>query len=126
MLLDASALIALYYEETGSALVRAAVSEGAAISTANLCEVASRLLGDGIKPRAVSILIDSFNLDVIPVDQAVAMLAAEYRFATRHIGLSLGDRLCLATAALYELPALTADQAWHNLEIPGLRVEFIR
>ena len=126
MLLDASALIALYYQETGNAIVRAAVSEGAAINTANLCEVASRLLDDGVRSRAVSILIDSVNLDVILVNQQVAMLAAEYRSATRHIGLSLGDRLCLATAKLYGLPALTADQAWRTLEIPNLTVEFIR
>lgn len=43
------------------------------------------------------------------------------------IGLSLGDRICLALAKTRGLPALTADKAWKSLagEL-GIKVELVR
>ncbi|WP_051758091.1 hypothetical protein [Prauserella rugosa] len=44
---------------------------------------------------------------------------------TRHQGLSLGDRACLALAQRLDRPALTADQAWKNLDL-AVDVQLIR
>lgn len=44
---------------------------------------------------------------------------------TRSAGLSLGDRACLATAHRLELPTLTADWAWSELDFE-VDVQLIR
>ena len=85
MLPDASALLVLLYEERGKHAVRSAVSEGAAISTVNVSEVAARMMRDGWKRPSDSSAIRSFNLEIIPVDWNVALLAAEYRALTQYV-----------------------------------------
>lgn len=50
IVLDASALLAYLFEETGHQVV-AQYIEDACISTVNLCEVAGRLVRDGVDPR---------------------------------------------------------------------------
>jgi PIN domain nuclease of toxin-antitoxin system len=55
------------------------------------------------------------NLAIVDFDRDVAVLAADLRFRTKHLGLSLGDRACLATARSRGLPVLTADRAWAKL-----------
>jgi ribonuclease VapC len=44
---------------------------------------------------------------------------------TRHLGLSLADRACLALGRLRRLPVLTTDRAWRSLHI-SVRIEVIR
>jgi ribonuclease VapC len=44
---------------------------------------------------------------------------------TRHAGLSLGDRACLALAKQLGLPALTTDRIWEHVAI-GVPVQVIR
>jgi ribonuclease VapC len=41
------------------------------------------------------------------------------------LGLSIGDRSCLALAAEHDLPAVTADRAWSALDA-GIEVVVIR
>ena len=49
------------------------------------------------------------------------------RPATRAVGLSLGDRACLALAAELGVPALTADRGWAGVaEAAGVAVQVIR
>jgi PIN domain nuclease of toxin-antitoxin system len=50
---------------------------------------------------------------------------AELWRSTRHLSLSLGDRACLALAGRLDLPALTADRAWVELDV-GVDVRAIR
>jgi len=56
---------------------------------------------------------------------AHALIAARLRPLTRHLGLSLGDRICLALAIERQCPALTADRNWANLKI-GIPIQLIR
>lgn len=44
--------------------------------------------------------------------------AGRLRSVTRHAGLSLGDRCCLATAIVHNLTVLTADRTWADLALP--------
>ena len=58
-------------------------------------------------------------------DEALGLRAGALRLATRHLGLSLGDRACLALAEREQLPILTGDGAWALLDI-GLDIRLIR
>ncbi|MCR9258167.1 MAG: PIN domain-containing protein [Pseudomonadaceae bacterium] len=125
-LLDASALLALLYEETGSDQVRSAVVAGAAMSAVNAAEVAARLHSDNWTGEEVAAVFDTLNIEVLPLDTKTALLSGQYRPGTQALGLSLGVRVCLAVAYLYKLPALTADKAWLRLNVEGVVVESIR
>lgn len=96
------------------------------MSTVNLSEVCAKLQVDGWDEQEACEVVESFGLDVIPVDWEIAMLAAAMRVPTKHLGLGLGDRICLATSKRLNAPVLTADQAWSKLGIEGLEVSVIR
>jgi PIN domain nuclease of toxin-antitoxin system len=61
----------------------------------------------------------------VPFEASTAELAARLEPATRPLGLSLGDRACLALAVELGVPALTADRDWASLEI-GVDVVLVR
>ena len=70
-------------------------------------------------------VLAAFPLAVIPLDQATAHASGLMRAQTKSIGLSLGDRACLALARSVGATALTTDRAWAALDI-GVTVELIR
>ncbi len=108
--LDASALIALIFEEPGSAIVESRLA-GALISKVNLSEVASYLVRQGTESTKVAELLGGLLLTVIDFDEVQAMLAADLIKKTARRGLSLGDRASLALGRIRALPVLTADRA---------------
>jgi PIN domain nuclease of toxin-antitoxin system len=55
-----------------------------------------------------------------------AVRAAELRRISRHRGLSLGDRSCLALAARLGAPVLTADRAWVDIDGLAIPITLIR
>jgi PIN domain nuclease of toxin-antitoxin system len=95
------------------------------ISAVNVAEVITRLIDLGYSPEAAEVAISRGGFEVIPFDTAAASLAAKLRVTTRHLGLSLGDRACLALAEREGLPVLTADRAWASLDI-GVEIRLIR
>ena len=126
VVLDASAVLALLFEETGAEMVRAQLRTGV-IGAANLAEVLAKLSDHGLPAveadRAVTIL----GLEVMPMTEAQAQRSAELRPLTRGAGLSLGDRACLALAIELGAPAVTADRGWDAVAGPaGVSVQVIR
>lgn len=69
--------------------------------------------------------IEGLTLDVIAFDAAMAVRAGALRPVTRSLGLSLGDRACLATAQQLKLPVITADRTWQKLDV-GVEVHIVR
>ncbi len=65
------------------------------------------------------------ELDVVDFDIKHAYRAGMLRPLTRHAGLSLGDRTCLALALQLNLPALTTDRAWEDILL-NVTVQVIR
>jgi PIN domain nuclease of toxin-antitoxin system len=124
VVLDASALLALLNDEPGAEEVETALAESI-VSAVNLSEVAAILADIGMPPREVRAILGGFDLPIAPFDDELALLAAELRPATRALGLSLGDRACLALAKSRRLAALTADRAWSRLKL-GVAVRVIR
>jgi PIN domain nuclease of toxin-antitoxin system len=124
IVLDASAVLALAFDEPGADKVVAALSN-AVISTVNLSEVAAKLIEKGFVANEARTWLGALRLKVMPFDQEQAWKAAVLRASTRSKGLSLGDRACLSLAATLKAPALTTDQAWQSVAA-GCRVEMVR
>ncbi len=124
-LLDASALLALINEEAGAEKVEK-VLDDAAISTVNVAEVASKLNDFGWPADEIAPLCDHLQLEILPFERDVALASGQLRSATRKIGLSLGDRACLATSLLTKYRILTADKSWAKLKIRGVSIICIR
>ncbi len=124
--LDASAVLALIEDEPGATLVRDALHHGSAMSTVNLAEVAASLRQRGWSDDEVRTRILSLGIEFLPFDEQTALRSGALRAATARLGLGLGDRACLATAAALGIPALTADRAWLGLRIPRVEVRAIR
>jgi PIN domain nuclease of toxin-antitoxin system len=124
-LLDASAVIALFANEPGAERVREWIRTGeAGLATVNLAEIAARLVAKGAEPAAAERHCRLLGLELLPLDDRTAFASASLLPRTRRLGLSLGDRVCLATAQLHGVPAVTADRTW--AEVPDVRVELIR
>lgn len=123
--LDASALLALFQGEPGSEKVAQAIKEGAAISAVNLAEVVSKLHDKGIPETIIKDVIDILPLTVIDFTTTLAYKVGVLRPLTKQVGLSLGDRACLALAFHLNLPALTTDRIWETLSL-DVAVQVIR
>jgi ribonuclease VapC len=122
--LDASALLCLLQEEKGSERVAEALPD-AMIGAVNYSEVVAKLVEVGLSDVMVDGLMDKLQLRVIPFDRIQARLAGALRAATRKLGLSLGDRACLALAAVEGATALTCERIWTKFEAP-CKVETLR
>jgi ribonuclease VapC len=122
--LDASAVLCLLQEEKGAERVARALP-AAVIGAVNYSEVISKLVESGIDEATADGLMDTLQLTVIPFDQSQARLAGALRATTRTLGLSLGDRACLALAATEGAIALTCERVWTKFEGP-CKVEALR
>lgn len=113
--LDASAVLAMLHREPGADAV-AAIVGASAISTVNWSEVVQKAASHGVDVEGLADGLGSIGLDIVAFELAEAEAAARlWRGAER---LSLADRACLATAARLDAPAVTADRAWLELELP--------
>ena len=125
VVLDASALMAVLNSEPGGEKLTPQIMSVAAASTVNLAEVHSKLVDRGLSPE------NAWEATLSPIREAVAFTAEHARLAgnliaqTRPLGLSLGDRACLALGIAWKAPVYTADQSWKKLKL-AVRVHVIR
>ena len=124
VVLDASALLAYLFAETGHEAV-AGVIDACCLSSVNLAEVLSRFARDGHNPELVHHQIAASGIEIVPFLGEDAALAAGLVPLTQTFGLSLGDRACLALALRRNVRALTADRVWADLDLP-IAIEVIR
>lgn len=122
--LDASAVLAFLNLEAGCDKV-ALVKGKRIISSVNLSEVLGKLIDLGMPNKEIMEVLNYLNITVVPFDNEDAMLAAKLRPITRSLGLSLGDRACLALGQKLKLPVLSADRAWQNLNL-DMEIQIIR
>lgn len=126
VVLDASSLLALLRGEEGALRV-AELLVGAAITTVNWCEVIGILARDGFSRAEIQTMLDGLRAERVPFDTDLAFEAGLLLPLTRSVGLSLGDRACLALAMRRRAPAVTADRAWLRIaDAVGVEVEAIR
>jgi PIN domain nuclease of toxin-antitoxin system len=125
IVLDASALLALLNQEPGAQLLSPELLRDATASTVNLTEVQTKLVRDGGDPD------EAWELALAPISEVEPFTAEQAKIAgtlvrqTRTLGLSLGDRACLALALSLRAPAYTTDKDWKNLKL-GVTIHVLR
>ena len=122
--LDASALLALLNNEPGAQRVRDILPDSV-IGAVNLCETVGKLTNAGMSIEDTRTSIALVNLEVVRFDTELAFKAGALIVETRKLGLSLGDRACLALGLLLNKTVVTAEHAWSKLRI-DVTVEVIR
>lgn len=126
VVLDASAILALVKDEPGADFVAEWLRDrDGVLSSVNLAESVSKLVDDGWPGRLIQSGIAGTGAQPVPFLVEDAYVAGLLRERTRHRGLSLGDRACLALALRLGAPALTADRSWQDLDV-GIEVLLIR
>ncbi len=118
--LDASALLAHLFDEPGNSVVIDALGEGVVMSSVNVAEVLTKLAERGIAADEALEQLGSTGvleaIEVVDFGLRDACEVARLRQSTADLGLSLGDRACLALALQTGLPMLTADRQWTSLQ----------
>jgi ribonuclease VapC len=123
--LDASALLALLHNEKGADRVEEAILNKAVISSVNWAEVIQKVIAKNISIDNLDNELAAVGLSFLSFDRQQASIAGSLWQQTKELGLSLGDRACLALAQQLDLPVLTADKIWQRLDI-GVSIQLIR
>ena len=125
VILDASALITLLSEEKGNETV-ASVLPKSVMSSVNIAEVAKFLIEKrNLNKEEVSNIIQSLIETIIPFDTQLALISADIVRDTKSLGLSLGDRACLALAISTGYTVYSSDRIWSKLDL-GCKIVLIR
>jgi ribonuclease VapC len=95
------------------------------LSTVNLAEIYTKVLERGGIAEDVDLFLAPLPIRIRAFREPHPLTTARLRAATRHLGLSLGDRACLSLGIFAGLPVLTADRDWAKLDI-GVDVRLIR
>ena len=125
VVVDSSVVIAYLRREPGWESLEQHLAGTCLISTVNLTEVIGKLREKGVDHTTLDSILDQLGLTVVSFDETQARQAGELRLVTRHLGLSLGDRACLALAGVQGLVAITTDAAWGQLN-SGTNVQVVR
>jgi len=124
LVLDASAILALFHDEPGADRVMEVLDE-ALVSAVNWAEVVQKSLSRQVEVEGMQQDLSDAGVVFEPFTLKQAEIAAQLWLTTRRFGLSLTDRACLALAIEKSAPVLTADRAWWELEV-GVEIRLIR
>ena len=125
IVLDASVMLAALNREPGSEKLTPEMLSNSAGSTVNLAEVHTKLVSRGGDPDEAWEDALSAIHEPVPFNEEQARIAGGLVTQTRTLGLSLGDRACLALGLALKAPVYTTDKSWKNLKL-GIRIHVIR
>jgi ribonuclease VapC len=125
VVLDASTILALLNNEPGSNKLTPELLSEATCSTVNLAEVQTKLVAAGADSEEAWEDALSPIRAAEPFTDEQAKIAGSLVAQTRGIGLSLGDRACLALGLALRAPIYTADKSWKQLKL-GVTIHVIR
>jgi len=124
VVLDASALLCLLNDEPGADRVVDVLTRSIT-GTASLAEVVSKLRDRGLPLDEVREALGGLHLDVRSLTPAQALIVGDLRPATKALGLSLGDRACLALAIDLQAEMLTTDAPLASADV-GITITNVR
>lgn len=125
VVLDASAIMAILNREPGADKITLDILSQSVSSAVNLAEVQTLLVNQGGSPDEAWEDACSPVREVVPFTGEQAKLAGTLVAQTRALGLSLGDRACLALGIQLKVPVYTTDRAWKKLKV-GVEVNLLR
>jgi len=125
IILDASAILAVIHQEPGYEKLTPDLLGRAVASTVNLAEVQGKLVSRGWKSDEAWEDATSPMQEVVPFDYDQARVAGDLIAETRQLGLSLGDRACLALGIALKGPVYTCEKAWKSLRL-GVPIHVLR
>jgi ribonuclease VapC len=126
VVLDASVILAAILGEAGGDSVFDLLDD-AIVSTVNIAEVYTYAAINNLAPDAIDAFFADSGIEVAPFDKDHAVMAGHLASLTRKVGLSLGDRSCLALAKLRNADVLTADRQWQQVaDAVGLTITLLR
>ena len=114
--LDSSAVLAVINLERGQEAVEAKFFESS-ISSVNVAEILTKLSEKNVDLLGALDYFLKSGITVIDYTSEQARITASLRPLTKHLGLSLGDRACLALAIQKSATAITADRTWTQLDV---------
>src|SRR5271166_6026764 len=117
IVLDASAILAVISGEPGAEKLTPDLLARAVCSTVNLAEVQTKLVSRGWTSEQAWEDAASPVREILPFDEEQARIAGDLVTQTRHLGLSLGDRACIALGIALKLPVYTCERAWKKLKM---------
>jgi ribonuclease VapC len=93
------------------------VAPTAFISAVSAAEIHGKLMTEGFdRSDAWDAVVGSVQT-IVPFDADQAEITGSLAPPTRSLGLSLGDRACLALGRILQLPVYTADRSWGKLRM---------
>jgi PIN domain nuclease of toxin-antitoxin system len=125
IVLDASAILALVHREPGHEKLTLALLDGALCSSVNLSEVQAKLVSRGWGSDEAWEDATSAIDELVPFDAAQAKTCGDLITVTRSLGLSLGERACLALAITHKVPVYTTEKSWKKLKL-GIPIQVLR
>jgi PIN domain nuclease of toxin-antitoxin system len=125
VVLDASAILAVVNREQGHEKLPAELLARAVASTVNLAEAQSKLVSCGWDSNEAWNDVTGFIRESLVFDEGHAKLTGDLVAQTHVLGLSLGDRACLALGIALKAPVYTAERTWKKLKL-NLRIHVIR
>jgi ribonuclease VapC len=125
VVLDASAVMTVINSEPGADKLTPQILSTALTSTVNLAEVHAKLIQRGFSPDDAWAAANATIHEAAAFTAEHAKTAGDLVIQTRALGLSLGDRACLALAIALHAAVYTADRSWKNLNV-GVRIHVIR
>ena len=124
-ILDSSALLAFINKEPGYNLVENLLPTSI-MSSVNVAEVIAELNSKiNIPINECQVIVTTLLNQIVPFDLIQASVAGSLKQKTIALGLSLGDRACLALGLHLKLPVYTADQIWRRLKM-DCKIHLIR
>jgi PIN domain nuclease of toxin-antitoxin system len=125
IVLDASAILAIIFDERGAEKLTDEILDHAVVSTVNIAEVQSKLVKKGYDPDVAWEDVISLVTAAVCFTSEHAKIAGSLIAKTEKLGLSLGDRSCLALAMALKAPVYTTEQIWRGLKV-GVPIHVIR
>lgn len=124
VIFDASCLFISIKKEPGLEAVDA-IEDDIVMSSVNVAEIVTKLALGRVSTEDIDSALAERVVTIVPFTAHHAKVAGLLVTRTRHRGLSLGDRACLALAIELGLPIVTADRAWAGLDV-GVEIRLIR